>query len=97
MKKLVRDRIPEMTGEQGRKLKFTKIPKAKFKRALAAKLVEEAKEYQESLKVEELADVLEVLLALLKETKVSWSQLTKVRLKKLKERGAFRARIGINR
>jgi predicted house-cleaning noncanonical NTP pyrophosphatase (MazG superfamily) len=95
MTKLIRDKIPAITQDKGLKLKFRKLTKAEFKLALAAKLVEEAKEYQESFELDELADVLEVLCAILKENKTSWNKLAAVRKKKAKARGAFAKRLSL--
>ena len=60
---------------------------------LDAKLGEELVEYQESKSLEELADLLEVMDAVVKARGYTWEQLTDIRKKKKKERGGFEKRI----
>ena len=60
---------------------------------LDAKLTEELAEYQESKSLEELADLLEVMGAVVKARGFTWEELTKVRKKKLGERGGFEKKV----
>ena len=60
---------------------------------LDEKLTEELTEYQESKSLEELADLLEVLRAVLKTRGWTWEQLEQVRAEKVAKRGAFQQRV----
>ena len=60
---------------------------------LDAKLNEELSEYHESKSLEELADLVEVIGAVVKARGYTWEQLTSIRKKKLSERGGFEKRI----
>ena len=60
---------------------------------LNTKLQEEMKEYLESGEVEELADLEEVLRAILDVKKVSYEDFEKIRLDKVSKRGAFKKKI----
>ena len=92
--KLVRDKIPEIIEKDG---KIATINFAKednhYLTLLSKKLVEESQEFVETLDTEELADILEVLLAILHLKKVSFAKLEQNRLKKREERGGFEKRI----
>lgn len=87
--KLVRDKIPSIIGTS----KFRVLAKKEFQSELAKKLVEEAKEFQCAPSIEELADVMEVVRALLAARKWTHSLLEQTRRKKAKERGSFKKRI----
>lgn len=56
---------------------------------LDAKLNEELAEYQESKSLEELADLLEVMQAVVKARGWTWNQLEQIRQDKAKKRGGF--------
>lgn len=91
-RKLVRDRIPEKVSEGGEAVKIARLSPQEHVVALKIKLIEEAYEVRDARSdelVEELADVYEVLLALLRETGVAFSDLEAVRSKKAEKRGAF--------
>ena len=62
--KLVRDKIPEMIREQGETPVFRILEQEEYLKELDRKLHEEIREYQEDKSLEELADVLEVMLAI---------------------------------
>mgnify|MGYP006967368648 CR=1 FL=1 len=61
--------------------------------ALDAKLSEELAEYQQSKSLEELADLLEVMGAVVKARGYTWDELTCVRKEKRAQRGAFEQRV----
>jgi len=91
--KLVRDQIPEIIKAEGRKVKVSIIEDDDaFLQALSEKLIEEAKEFQESKKVEELADILEIILAILDLKGLSMPALESLRKQKRALRGAFSRR-----
>lgn len=92
--KLVRDKIPEIISNDGKtsELQFASTDDA-FLSLLGQKLVEESQEFIESKDPAELADILEVMLAILHLKKISFSKLEKIRLDKRDDRGGFDKRI----
>ncbi len=91
--KLVRDRIPEIIEASGRTCVTEVLPNDAYVQALDAKLNEELAEYQQSKSLEELADLLEVMDAVVKTRGYTWDDLTRVRKEKRAARGAFDQRI----
>ncbi len=91
--KLVRDKIPEIIEKSGKTCTVETLTDEKYIAMLNAKLTEELDEYQESKSLEELADLLEVMGAVVKARGYTWEELTKVRKKKLEERGGFEKKI----
>ena len=92
--KLVRDKIPEIIlKNDGKECKTRILNDDEYLNSLNTKLQEELKEYLESGDVEELADLEEVLLAVLDAKKVSHDEFEKIRLSKVQKRGAFKDRI----
>ncbi len=91
--KLVRDRIPEIIEASGRTCETEVLPNDAYVQALDAKLNEELAEYQQSKSLEELADLLEVIGAIVKARGYTWDDLTRVRKEKRAARGAFDQRI----
>ena len=91
--KLVRDRIPEMIEASGRTCITQVLTNDAYIQALDAKLNEELAEYQQSKALEELADLLEVMGAVVKARGYTWDDLTRVRKEKRACRGAFDQRI----
>lgn len=91
--KLVRDKIPEIVRERGAE-PVTRIADAdEYRGLLRDKLVEEVEEFLDSEDPHELADVLEVLLALAIDLGVDRDQLERLRTAKVAERGGFSRRI----
>ena len=92
--KLVRDKIPDIIKEKDNRDCVTEVLNdEKYLEELNKKLQEELKEYLESGEVEELADIEEVLRAILKTKKVSYENFEKVRKDKVEKRGAFDKKI----
>lgn len=89
MSKLVRDKIPEIIGPAA---KYHVADEPEYKRALADKLLEEAGEFQREPSVEELADVLEVLLAIVRAYGWSMLEVSRTRWEKAMVRGEFEKR-----
>ena len=56
--KLVRDRIPQIIEQDGRKCRVRRLSEAEYLLMLDEKLNEEVREYQQDKTLEELADVL---------------------------------------
>ncbi|HHW21399.1 MAG TPA: nucleoside triphosphate pyrophosphohydrolase [Clostridiaceae bacterium] len=91
--KLVRDKIPEIIEKSGRKAITEKVSEEAYYMLLNEKLDEERKEYLESLRVEELADLVEVIYAILEYKKVSIEDFERMRIEKAAKRGTFKERI----
>lgn len=91
--KLVRDRIPEIIEATGATCSYEVLAEDKYIEMLDAKLEEELAEYQESKSLEELADLLEVMVAVVDARGYSWGELTSVREKKREDRGGFEKRL----
>lgn len=92
--KLVRDKIPEIIAGDNGKTCVTRIMEDdEYLKALNTKMQEELKEYLESGDVEELADLEEVLRAILDVRKVSYEEFEKIRKAKVNKRGAFKKKI----
>lgn len=95
--KLVRDRIPELIRESGEEPVTHVADDAEFERRLGEKLVEEAREYEASGDLAELADVLAVVAAIRTHRGVDDDRLADLREAKADERGAFGERIVLDR
>lgn len=91
--KLIRDRIPEIIEKSGNKAVVEKVGEEPYINLLNDKLGEELKEYLESQSVEELADLVEVIYAILDYKKVSLNDFEAIRHQKSAERGAFKERL----
>lgn len=91
--KLVRDRTPEIIRKNGEEPIFHIADPEELLSLLRAKLVEEVQEFLESEEPEELADVLEVVLALANELGMGAAGLEEARRRKAAERGGFGARV----
>lgn len=91
--KLVRDRIPQVIEAAGGVPNWFVIERELLRQALDGKLTEEVGEYldaaSEVSRLEELADVLEVIRGLLAEMNLSLDDLLAVADKKCAERGGF--------
>ena len=87
--KLVRDRIPDVIREAGKEPITDVLPREAIMPALGLKLQEEVREYLESLNVEEMADILEVLHGIAYHMGVPWDEVESARIQKLHERGGF--------
>ncbi len=94
--KLVRDRIPEIIRWSGGDPEVRYVAGEELVAALGAKLCEEAKEASDAVGdrnqlLEELADVHEVMAALMDVHAISSEELAETAEKKSQERGAFTA------
>src|ERR1700733_13999416 len=80
--KLVRDKIPTII-EKGGKMPITHVAgRSEYLLRLNEKLVEEAKEFSASSNKEELADLMEVFMAICKANKISEKEIAVIRRKK---------------
>ena len=91
--KLVRDRIPEIIESDGKTCTWETLSDADYLSLLEEKLNEELAEYQQSKSLEELADLLEVMQAVLKARGWTWEELEQVRAEKAAKRGGFEKKI----
>ena len=91
--KIVRDRIPEIVENSGKECVTAVLSDEDYLRMLDKKLDEELAEYHADQNLEELADLLEVILACASARGHSAEELDKVRAEKAARRGAFEKRI----
>ncbi|RNB90706.1 phosphoribosyl-ATP pyrophosphohydrolase [Brevibacillus fluminis] len=91
--KLVRDRIPQIIEEKGKTCSIKILDDAAYHRELRKKLQEEWQEYlaasHDEERLEELADMLEVIYALANEHGASHGMLEELRHRKAEMNGAF--------
>lgn len=80
--KLVRDNIPEMIKKNGQVPHTKVLAEKEYKYAFEEKLKEEVNEYINDNSIEELADVLEVLDAIVQLNKFSWQEIIEKNIKK---------------
>lgn len=91
--KLVRDNIPAIIEKNGGQPKTRLLDNEEYYKELNIKLKEETTEYLESYNIEELADIEEVIRAILDFKGTSYEEFESLRLKKQEKRGAFRNRV----
>ena len=95
--KLVRDTIPEIICRQGQMCEVTTMAEEEYRQALREKLVEEAREASQTATVQdliiELADLHEVLDALLVTYALSRETIQEEQVRRRRERGGFEQRI----
>ncbi len=91
--KLVRDKIPEIIEQDGKKCTMRVLNDEDYIKALDAKLDEELAEYHKDQNVEELADLLEVLYAVAEARGFTKGELEAVRLEKADKRGIFKEKL----
>ena len=88
--KLVRDKIPEILDEKKKTFSYHMAGKEEYTQKLKEKLIEEVNEFLEEPSVGELADIQEVMFALLEDMGESQSKLASVQGSKASSRGTFR-------
>ena len=91
--KLVRDRIPEIIEQSGKRCTTEILDDEAYLWYIDEKLSEELSEYRRDKNLEELADLLEVLYAAAEARGYTLAQLEELRAKKATERGAFARKI----
>ena len=87
--KLVRDKIPEIIQASGNQCVCSILSDEEYLTMLDEKLNEELAEYQESKSVEELADLLEVIRAVVIVRGSSIEEVEAIRRDKAAKRGGF--------
>ena len=91
--KLVRDKIPQIIENNGEKCVTRVLTDEEYLAQLNTKLQEEMKEYLESGDIEELADLEEVLRAILDVKDCTYADFEHIRQAKVDKRGAFKQKI----
>lgn len=91
--KLVRDNIPKIMIKNGAKPITRILNDEEYLTELNKKLQEELTEYLNDGNVEELADLEEVLLTILKVKNVSKEEFNNIRIEKVNKRGSFDKKI----
>lgn len=91
--KLVRDKIPEIIKQKGGTAIIHIATQKEYWEKLKEKLGEEVKEFKAEPSIEELADILEVVDAIIEFKKFSKARLKQVKKDKKRERGGFKKRI----
>ena len=91
--KLIRDKIPEIIEQSGKKCIVEVMDNDTYIEYLDQKLNEELAEYQQDKSIEELADLLEVMYAVVAARGYSVEELERIRLEKAEKRGAFEKKL----
>ena len=92
--KLVRDKIPDAINKaEGRKANYKILSDEEYLKELDKKLFEEAHEFIEEHSVEELADLTEVIHAIMKYKGISLENVMEARRIKNNKKGAFENKI----
>ena len=91
--KLVRDNIPDIIKKNGATPIVRILDDEEYFKELNRKLKEELNEYLDGNDIEELADLYEVMLAILDYKKMSLMEFDIIRKMKVEKRGAFKNKI----
>jgi predicted house-cleaning noncanonical NTP pyrophosphatase (MazG superfamily) len=95
--KLVRDKIPKIIEEEGKKYKIKELDNNTYIKELKKKLEEEIDEYFQSNNnvesIEELADIVEVIHSLAMIHGKSFKDIEEIRQRKFDERGGFNEKL----
>lgn len=95
--KLVRDKVPDAIVDGGDEAVTTVLEDQEaIYLALDEKLDEEVCDYQVTKEMSELADVLEVIHAIVETRGISFDELDQMRLQKREKRGGFSKKIMLN-
>ena len=91
--KLVRDKIPDYIRKKG-EIPVTHIAdEAEYWQKLKEKLLEEVQEFQKDENIEELADIFEVIDAIIDHKKFDRNEIQRTQEQKAAERGKFKEQI----
>ncbi len=91
--KLVRDKIPNIIEDNGKRAVTHILSDEEYIVALETKLNEEVAEFQVDKNLEEMADILEVIQAICVARGYNLEQLEEKRKEKAEERGGFKSKI----
>jgi predicted house-cleaning noncanonical NTP pyrophosphatase (MazG superfamily) len=95
--KLVRDKIITIIENGGEKAIYETLNDDNYIKELNKKLVEEVNEFIEGNTNEELADIIEVINAIIKAKKMDRNEIEEIRIRKREERGGFENKIYLKR
>ncbi len=90
---MVRDKIPEYIKSKGENPVFHIADEKEYWEKLKEKLQEEIKEFLESESIGEMADILEVIDAVIDYKKFKREEIEIIKNQKTKERGKFKDKI----
>lgn len=91
--KLVRDKIIEIINQRGEKAEYEILNNERFQKELDLKLIEEVNEFIRENKIEELADIFEVIYSIIKNRNYDITEIEKIRVKKKEKNGGFEEKI----
>ncbi len=91
--KLVRDNIPQIMLQNGAEPVIRILNDEEYFQELNKKLTEEVAEYLESYEIVEIADIIEVLRAILELKGISYDDFEDIRKEKVRTKGAFKNKI----
>lgn len=91
--KIVRDNIPEAIQKSGKQYSIETVDDKTAIKYLVDKVFEEATELKKKFSIEELADLQEVIDAILEKTGIDSHEFSSVKREKAKERGTFKKNI----
>lgn len=91
--KLVRDNIPSIIEADGAIPLIRVLNDNELAESLNHKLLEEVQEFLLNLEIEELADIYEVMLAILDNRNIPFDEFQKICEKKRAERGGFKEKL----
>ena len=91
--KLIRDKIPKIITSSGKQCLVETMNEPEYIEALDCKLNEELEEYQADKSLEELADLLEVMYAVVRARGYTTEELERIRKQKAEKRGGFEKRL----
>ncbi len=87
--KLVRDKIPSIIMQGGKKPVYHKASEDEYRTKLLDKLVEEVAEFSSDPSEEELADIFEVINAIINQFGFDIENIKEMKMAKREERGRF--------
>lgn len=91
--KLIRDNNVKIMEDKGCKVRYEILDNERYGEELDRKLKEEVKEYLADYSVEEMADVMEVIYAILEYRGTSMEEVERVRIEKRNRKGAFKDKV----
>ena len=91
--KLIRDNNVKIMEDKGCKVRYEILDNERYGKELDKKLKEEVNEYLEDYSVEEMADVMEVIYAILEYRGTNMEEVEKIRIEKREKKGAFKNKV----
>jgi len=91
--KLIRDKIPEIIENAGKEYEIYRADEQEYIEKLLLKVEEELAEFKEDPSIAEMADLFEVLDAVIDHYKFDKQEIKDYQEKKRKERGGFKRKL----